>query len=40
MKGKALFSLYDIGNTKNSFCAIRPPGHHAGVYGQTLYFSF
>jgi len=21
---------------KNAFCAIRPPGHHAGIFGQTI----
>ena len=21
---------------KNAFCAVRPPGHHAGVYGPVL----
>jgi acetoin utilization deacetylase AcuC-like enzyme len=24
------------GDVKNAFCAIRPPGHHAGVYGKTM----
>lgn len=24
------------GDFSNAFCAIRPPGHHAGVYGSTL----
>jgi acetoin utilization deacetylase AcuC-like enzyme len=24
------------GNVHNAFCAVRPPGHHAGVYGKTL----
>lgn len=24
------------GNTRNAFCAVRPPGHHAGIYGKTL----
>ena len=22
-------------NAKNAFCLIRPPGHHAGVYGRV-----
>jgi acetoin utilization deacetylase AcuC-like enzyme len=22
---------------KNAFCAVRPPGHHAGVFGSTMY---
>ena len=21
------------GEVRNAFCAVRPPGHHAGVYG-------
>jgi len=21
---------------KNAFCAVRPPGHHAGVFGKTF----
>jgi len=21
--------------TKNAFCCVRPPGHHAGVYGKV-----
>jgi len=25
------------GTVKNAFCAIRPPGHHAGVYGRTIH---
>ncbi len=24
------------GNFQNSFCAVRPPGHHAGIYGKTM----
>jgi acetoin utilization deacetylase AcuC-like enzyme len=24
------------GHYKNAFCAIRPPGHHAGVFGKTF----
>ena len=24
------------GKFKNAFCAIRPPGHHAGVFGKTF----
>jgi acetoin utilization deacetylase AcuC-like enzyme len=24
------------GRFTNAFCAVRPPGHHAGVYGKTL----
>lgn len=24
------------GDVRNAFCAVRPPGHHAGVYGKTL----
>ena len=24
------------GKYKNSFCAVRPPGHHAGVFGSTF----
>ena len=24
------------GQYKNSFCAVRPPGHHAGVFGSTF----
>jgi acetoin utilization deacetylase AcuC-like enzyme len=24
------------GEHKNAFCAIRPPGHHAGVFGKTF----
>ena len=24
------------GEYKNSFCAVRPPGHHAGVFGSTF----
>lgn len=24
------------GQYKNAFCAIRPPGHHAGVFGKTF----
>lgn len=24
------------GEVKNAFCAVRPPGHHAGVYGSTM----
>jgi acetoin utilization deacetylase AcuC-like enzyme len=20
----------------NAFCAVRPPGHHAGVFGKTM----
>lgn len=24
------------GEATRAFCAIRPPGHHAGVYGATL----
>lgn len=23
------------GETTNAFCAVRPPGHHAGVFGRT-----
>ena len=23
------------GEVRNAFCAIRPPGHHAGVFGKT-----
>jgi len=24
------------GETRNAFCAVRPPGHHAGVFGSTF----
>lgn len=24
------------GSYKNAFCAVRPPGHHAGVFGKTF----
>ena len=24
------------GDAINAFCAVRPPGHHAGVFGKTL----
>jgi acetoin utilization deacetylase AcuC-like enzyme len=24
------------GKFRNAFCAIRPPGHHAGVFGKTF----
>jgi len=24
------------GKARNAFCAIRPPGHHAGVFGKTF----
>lgn len=24
------------GEANNAFCAVRPPGHHAGVFGKTL----
>lgn len=24
------------GEYSNAFCAVRPPGHHAGIYGKTL----
>mmetsp|Transcript_16966 Transcript_16966/g.12137 ORF Transcript_16966/g.12137 Transcript_16966/m.12137 type:complete len:80 (+) Transcript_16966:1676-1915(+) len=24
------------GKAKNAFCAVRPPGHHAGVFGKTF----
>ena len=24
------------GNYRNAFCAVRPPGHHAGVFGKTF----
>lgn len=23
------------GEVRNAFCAVRPPGHHAGVFGRT-----
>lgn len=25
------------GETRNAFCATRPPGHHAGIYGKTFH---
>ncbi|CDW86211.1 histone deacetylase [Stylonychia lemnae] len=25
------------GETRNAFCAVRPPGHHAGIYGKTMH---
>lgn len=24
------------GHFRNAFCAVRPPGHHAGVFGKTF----
>ena len=24
------------GKYRNAFCAVRPPGHHAGVFGKTF----
>jgi len=24
------------GDYRNAFCAVRPPGHHAGVFGKTF----
>lgn len=24
------------GGYRNAFCAVRPPGHHAGVFGKTF----
>lgn len=28
------------GEATNAFCAVRPPGHHAGVFGKTKYSLF
>ena len=25
------------GNFRNAFCATRPPGHHAGIFGKTYH---
>jgi acetoin utilization deacetylase AcuC-like enzyme len=25
------------GNCRNAFCATRPPGHHAGIFGKTFH---
>lgn len=25
------------GEARNAFCAVRPPGHHAGIYGKTFH---
>ena len=24
------------GEASNAFCAVRPPGHHAGIFGKTM----
>lgn len=32
---KAVDSVMN-GEASNAFCAVRPPGHHAGVFGTTM----
>lgn len=37
--GAAIEAVDEVmkGNFRNAFCATRPPGHHAGIFGKTFH---